>query len=596
MSMENKNNMIKVVIDITKRLEKIYPYTKESSLNVKELKTDYELCGLLQEALYTAYDECVAEEDTASQVKLCRICANTLLPRYKRLMGVYARNRKIMLDLYPKFRAAYAFSARRSMLHFAYFMEWEKPNKLWSKTAETMEVAFKYADKLIADDNMLFYRLSCMPGLGKTYLVNLMVANMLGNDANLTIIRVSYADDNVKTSTEQIKNIMTQDAYKEVFPNYKGFGSVNTQYSFNLEESNQGINYTGVTRFGQLSGKRGKVVIYDDILKGELEATNKSLCDQVYQVMVGDAESRADDDKQKTITIGTIRSIFDPMLRQVDNVSQHWRETGDKYAEAVVDEDNNITAVSIAIPALDYDTDESTIPKRYSTEYLRKQRTKLGDSFAALYQQRPKPIEGLGFSWGNLKKYDELPQGKPQQVCCFADPPRKGKDYFAMPILYNYGGNNWYLVDAVFQRRQSKELIELLVDKINQHRINIFAYENNVDTSLDSLITSRMTLVGGWQAIIVGEYTYQNKETKIMNMSPNLKEFIHFPHKDAIYDNKQLSQYIEQLTTYSFDFPNKFDDAIDSMSMFVAKFISPESTKIAATVRPLDLRKIGGRI
>ena len=44
MSMENKNNMIKVVIDITKRLEKIYPYTKESSLNVKELKTDYELC------------------------------------------------------------------------------------------------------------------------------------------------------------------------------------------------------------------------------------------------------------------------------------------------------------------------------------------------------------------------------------------------------------------------------------------------------------------------------------------------------------------------------------------------------------------------
>ena len=81
-----------------------------------------------------------------------------------------------------------------------------------------------------------------------------------------------------------------------------------------------------------------------------------------------------------------------------------------------------------------------------------------------------------------------------------------------------------------------------------------------------------------------------------MNMSPNLKEFIYFPHKDAIYDNKQLSQYIEQLTTYSFDFPNKFDDAIDSMSMFVAKFISPESTKIAATVRPLDLRKIGGRI
>ena len=216
--MSEKNNIIKAVIEITKRLENIYPYTKESSLNTKDLRMDYELCGLLQEALYTAYDECNVEGDTASQIKLCRICANTLLPRYKRLMGVYARNRKMTIDLYPKLRAAYAFAARRSMLHFAYFMEWEKPNKLWNKTADTMKIAFKYADKLIADDNMLFYRLSCMPGLGKTYLVNLMVANMFGNDPNLTIIRVSYADDNVKTSTEQIKNIMSQNAYKEDLP------------------------------------------------------------------------------------------------------------------------------------------------------------------------------------------------------------------------------------------------------------------------------------------------------------------------------------------------------------------------------------------
>ena len=584
---EKKKEMITT---ITEKLAEMFPYTAPNEDTEKEIK----LCGLLLDTHEISYPK----EESKFQVKLCRIAIKELLPRYERLLKAYDGVEERMPDLYKAYRRAYAFSARRSMYHFAMFMDWDKPKKVWKKTAETMAVAFKYADRMIADENMLFFRLSCMPGLGKTFLVNLMVANMLGNDRNLTIIRVSYAEDNVKSSTAQIKAIMSQDAYKEVFPDFGGFGDVSTQFQFNLKDSVEAINYVGVTRFGQLSGKRGKVIIYDDILKGELEATNKALCEQITQIIIGDAESRADDDKQKTITIGTIRSIFDPMLKQVNSFSNKWKATTDKYAEVALDGLERIAGVSIAIPALDYETDESTCPDRYSARYLRAQRKKLGDSFAALYQQRPKPIEGLGFGWSNLKTYEELPKDKElKSVCCYADPPRTGKNYFAMPILYNYEGDReWYMVDAVFQRRQSKELLELLIDKINQHKVNMFCYENNVDTTLGELIEENMRAKGGWQCRIDSEYTYQNKQTKIMATAPNLKQYIIFPKKDLLTDNRQLAQFLEQMTTYSFDYPNKYDDAIDSLTMFVNRFVDIESLGSSGKMTPISLKVLGGRI
>lgn len=586
MKIEQKKELI---TELTNILNEIYPYTKPN----EETKREIDVCKLMLDALEQSYDG----EAAKFQVQLCRLAIRQILPRYERLLDIYAEDEQKMRELYIQYRRAYAFSARRSMYHFARFMEWEKPKKIWNKTADTMASAFKYADRMIADENMLFFRLSCQPGLGKTFLVNLMVANMLGNDPNLTIIRVSYADDNVKSSTMQIKNIMSQPAYKEVFPSFAGFGDTNTQYQFNILGSTEAINYVGVTRFGQLSGKRGKVIIYDDILKGELEATNKQLCEQVTQVIIGDAESRADDDKQKTITIGTIRSIFDPMLRQVEGFCRDWKQVKDeKYVEVAFDTLQRINGVSIAIPALDYETDESTCPDRYSTRYLKAQRRKLGDSFAALYQQRPKPLEGLGFGWNNLRVYNELPEAELVKVCCFADPPRTGKNFFAMPICYNYGGQEWYMVDAVFQRKQSKELIGRLIDKINQHHINFFCYENNVDTTLGELIQENMALGGGWQCVIESEYTYQNKQTKIMTCAPNVKQYIIFPKIDKAVQNRELSAFMEQMTTYSFDYPNKYDDAIDAMTMFVNKYVEIEQYNSYGKILPFKLASLGGRI
>ena len=582
---------------VNKIVDSLNEHGYEERNVTQQLRKEMELCDLLLEALLISYEDARKLDLKTEQVKLCRISIRHLIPRFLRGSEAYRRKDKIeSTRLFEQYNRAYALAARRSMYHFAKFIESDTTKSIWSKTADTMAVAFKYADRLIADDNFLFYRLSCMPGLGKTYLVNLIVANMLGNDNNQTIIRISYSDDNVTTSTKQIKNILSVPAYQQVFPWYEGLGNTDSQYEFNLKGSLEAVNYVGVTRFGQLSGKRGKVMIYDDLLKGELEAADKTICDKVKQIIIGDAQSRADDDKQKTITIGTIRSTLDPMLKQVENASEHWQTTKDKYCEVGVNEVGEIYACSIAIPSLDYETDESTCPKRYSTAYLRKQRRDLGDSFYALYQQRPKPIEGLGLSYNMLRQYDELPDKKPLEVCAFADLPRTGKNYFSMPICYNYGEPEWYFVDCIFQKKLTKEIIPELLEKIDYHEINRLCFENNTDTSIAAYITDKMQENGGYQSYIDSIYSYKNKEMKIRNASQNICRYVIFPSKDKQEGNNQLRQFMEQMTSYSFEMPNKYDDAADSMAMFQDKFIKVEGEKkIGGKMQAIDMKAFGGR-
>ena len=166
-----------------------------------------------------------------------------------------------------------------------------------------------------------------------------------------------------------------------------------------------------------------------------------------------------------------------------------------------------------------------------------------------------------------------------------------------MPIFYNYGEEQWFLADCIFKKRQSKELIERILEKINTHKINQFCLENNVDTTLDSYITQCMKERGGWQCVVFSEYSYLKKEVKIMTAAPNIKRYLVFPRKESIYNNHELVEFMEQLTSYSFEYPNKYDDAADSVSMFLNKFVSIEGTDSpGGEIKPIDIKKFGGRI
>ena len=70
-----------------------------------------------------------------------------------------------------------------------------------------------------------------------------------------------------------------------------------------------------------------------------------------------------------------------------------------------------------------------------------------------------------------------------------------------------------------------------------------------------------------------------------------MKQNIIFPEKSLYPISTDLGQLMEQLTSYSFTYPNRFDDGIDSVIMFTMYQIADvgKSTKAIA----IDRRALG---
>lgn len=150
-------------------------------------------------------------------------------------------------------------------------------------------------------------------------------------------------------------------------------------------------------RNGQVTGKRGNIVIIDDIIKDSKEAESINLHNEIWTKYNTDWLSRALDGEQQTVVIGTMWSPYD-LLNRIQEFESKFSEIVDdpifKYTEKAKDG----SSIFINVPALDLDTDESTMPQVYTTQYFRKQREANDDYYwACVYQQRPIPLTGLEF-------------------------------------------------------------------------------------------------------------------------------------------------------------------------------------------------------
>lgn len=313
----------------------------------------------------------------------------------------------------------------------------------------------------------------------------------------------------------------------------------------------------------QSTGKRAKYMLIDDLLKGEIEANDIELQKRLVNRFDSDWTSRADDDSQKVLVVGTMWSPSD-LLNVVEIRSGLLVE--DRKFRFVRKSTDGLN-IFISIPALD-ENDESTCPERYSTKFFRNKRA-LMDEFlwSAEYQQNPKASMSRAFDYDSLKQYDEI--GRPAEYSRKAvlDPARKGKNYVAMPVFYEKDGEH-YLVDFLYQKRTMRELYDEIVDMIIKHRLSRFTIENNTDTSLREVIEDKLKKKGYSSCSLEEIYTYKKKELKIMDAKAAIHSRLVFPRKGKYPITTDIGKAMEEIDYYSFDFPNRYDDAIDSVAMY----------------------------
>lgn len=564
--------------------------TLKKFLRAETKETFLKLGNELYELLENRYSETHSKE----QKYICDTIIKKILPKIEERINVFQNNAD-KTDTYNLYMCFFKMSCRRNIRNFAFFYESFKSKKVFAKTETVLSSAFKCIDDFLSDEEIELIRLSCMPGLGKSYIANIVVALFFGNNPNDHALRITYSDDLVMTTTRQTKAIIDSQAFREVFPRYLGVEKIfkrDDSYSFTMCDSEDEYSFFAVTRDGQATGKRANLIVIDDLLKGETEANNISLQKKLTDRYDTDWTSRTDDDKLKLFMVGTMWSPQD-LLNVVHERALEFDDIVPdldlKYVEKSLDGKN----IYISIPALD-SRDRSTAPLRFSTEKLIKKRQQMDEYlWSAVYQQNPIAPTGLEFSYSKLKTYEkviDLRENRNYLRKASLDPARKGKNFVSMPILYELNDCH-YLVDWLFQKKPMSELYIPICNMLIKHRIQRLVLENNTDTSLKVILEEILHSKGYFDIEIIEKYSTQNKEQRIKDNRGTVVNHIYFPKKGLFPKKSDISIGMEDLTSYSFDYPNKYDDAIDSVVLYCMEFVS--SLHNFASVTSFNRRKLG---
>lgn len=322
----------------------------------------------------------------------------------------------------------------------------------------------------------------------------------------------------------------------------------------------------------QSTGKRASILLIDDLLKDDSESYNVALHKKMVDRYESTWSSRADGDNLKVFLMGTMWADTDLLNVMYDRYCEEEDiipSSKFKYTEVTT----TGSAVFIGIPALD-EFDKSTCPKRYSSDMLIKKRKNMSKFlWQAVYQQNPIAPEGLEFNDSVLQHYTTLDDLEVQARYAALDPARRGKNYVSMPITYKVG-DKFYLVDCLFKKKSMMELYDMIVEKIISHRLNFLVVENNTDTSLKMVLETKLKERNYAGCVILEKYSSQNKEQRIKNNQGYVRNDIVFPSKANYTPTSEMGLFMENVTSYSFTYPNKFDDAIDSLVLLIMEFIS----------------------
>lgn len=517
--------------------------------------------------------------------EICMYCDTCIYSKLENLKTFISEDNDIVMKLWERVEDDFlSIMAFRSIKSFAYYIDRDKPKKkrVWEKTMPIFENLFYYINKMILSDNVDLIRASYFPGAGKSYAGNLAIAYWLGYDKQMSFLRITYNDDLTKGFVKAISLIIKSKRFKKVFPEFdlpdKDLFEVNNAVSFQLKGSAQ-ANLVGSTCDGRGTGFRAKVLMLDDVIKGVTDAYNIALMKKILNQFDNEWTSRADDDNQKLILLGTMWSCYDILNEVQKRALKKGVFAHPKYKYTLCDNQDlsSVRKIFISTPALDYETDLSTCPLRYSTEYFREKRENADDKdmFEAVYQQNPQEPEELIFAYGRLLTYMKLPtEYTDYETMAFIDPVREGNDFFSMPILRRYkieeNWTKWYVIDCIYKQQTNDYCLPYVVQKIINHEISWVGYEKNVDLSYTKLIKQEL-FKNNFSTKIKPIYTTQNKQIKISTCRNGIKFDIVYPAQGMYSSKSELGQGMMHLTTWQFagSIKKTHDDFPDSLSMFL---------------------------
>lgn len=556
--------------------------------------TIYNTCKNLYELLlYYFGSEKDVNKKLNVELEACRYAITDLIPILEQ--RIETCKEQYLNKYYMLFQSAYAFAGRRSLEHFIDYMEWDMPKKVLGTRRNVLKPFIFYLNKSAFDEKLEYVISSYPPSYGKSYTLNMFSAWIYGLSTTNSILRLSYSDELVLGFSRSIQGTIRNPRYSDIFPEFKKYGDK----PFMKEKESDWIlkgkgadvqpSHIARTREGSVTGVRAnKAIIFDDMTKGASEATNSTVHQGIYNSWKTEWYNRRTGRTTKYIFAGTMWSpedILNRVTEDIESVVEVRPSKLFKYVWEAVDG----SAVFIRIPLLD-ENDETTCPDVMSTtEAIRLRDTTDPFLWACVYQQEPIAPTGLEFAWDNLETIEKIPEEAEKYCLAVIDPTRRGKDNLAMPIIRPF--KDKYILDAcLFRQKAVRELYDDIVDLIIAYNIRKLVVEENTDESLVEVIKNKLKKKH-FSCEIIPKYNTVKKENRIKDMRYDVITKIIFRDKKTVKSNSDYGRFMKNLTTYSFDYPNKHDDAPDSICMCASELILDRSR--AAIPVGIDRRLLG---
>lgn len=399
------------------------------------------------------------------------------------------------------------------------------------------------------------------PQHGKSELCSRRLpAKMLGDNPDLRIALVSYNHDFASKFNRDVQRIIDSQGYMDIYPETRlNTANIRTVVGTWLRNSDEfevvgrlgGLVTVGIG--GGLTGRALDVLIIDDPYKDPKDAWSPTVRRSIQDWYDTVATTRLHNDSRQLVTL--------TRWHQEDLAGTILRREPDEW-EVV-----KYQAIKEGNPTADDPRQEGEAlwPERHSLERLLSAKKSNPHVFVSLYQQDPKPAEGLLFPAESLNYFEmkDIQGITPDGVIAVADVADTGSDYYCMLIAYLFG-YDIYVVDVIYTQAQAEVTEPLTLGALNTWRVQRFRIESNAGGRLYAKSIQEKT--NGY-TVIEAVPSSANKETRILTASGQVKQRVHF-RQDYVHGS-DYEKFYDHFTGYTILGPNEHDDAPDTVTMLI---------------------------
>lgn len=313
---------------------------------------------------------------------------------------------------------------------------------------------------------------------------------LMGRDPYRHIIFATYNQEFSEDFGRKVRDIMTSQAYSQVFPEV---ALEHGSKAANRLMTEEGGMCAFVGRGGAATGRGADFLIIDDPLKDRKEADSPTIRNELWDWFNDTVSTRLMDDLGAIIIIMTRWHEDDLVGRLTDPKNVHYSPQEAENWKII-----NIPALAGEDDILGRKPGEALWPSRFGVKYLESFKRRNPRGFASLYQQTPAPEDGDIFTKDMIKAYrpQDLPPLSTLRIYATSDHAVGIKQRNDKTCLIVFGvdpqGRIWVL-DVWWRREKSDVVVEAMINMMKRWKpLTWWAENGHISKSIGPFLFKRM--------------------------------------------------------------------------------------------------------